>query len=88
MIYSTVADNTGRPAGASTWVVTSPRTAPWLRLPVPATALIDGATISTYSYDDDGTCGFADATDVSNGSDPLLGVLVDNGGATLTAPPR
>lgn len=49
--------------------------------------VIDGETTSTYSYDDDGTCGFTDITDVSNGSDPLLGTLADNGGATWTRLP-
>ena len=48
---------------------------------------IGGTTASTYSYDDDGTCGFADATDVSDGVDPLLGALEDNGGPTLTRLP-
>ena len=49
--------------------------------------LIVGGTVSTYSYDDDGTCGFADPTDVSSGSDPLLGDLADNDGATWTRLP-
>ena len=49
--------------------------------------LIVGGTVSTYSYDDDGTCGFIDPTDVSNGSDPLLGALADNGGTTWTRLP-
>jgi hypothetical protein len=52
-----------------------------------ASCSIDGATISTYSYDDDGSCGFTDATDVSGGGDPVLAPLANNGGTTRTRLP-
>ncbi len=49
-----------------------------------ASCLIDGPTTSSYSYDDDGSCGFVGVGDTSGGSDPLLGPLADNGGSTPT----
>jgi predicted outer membrane repeat protein len=49
---------------------------------------IAGGTTSTYSYDTDDSCGFADATDTSGGDDPDLGALADNGGPTLTMLPQ
>jgi predicted outer membrane repeat protein len=47
-----------------------------------------GATSSAgYSYDDDGSCGFTAAHDVSAGADPMLGAPDDNGGPTPTMHP-
>lgn len=46
-----------------------------------------GTTVSTYSYDDDGSCGFLGLGDTSNGTDPALAPLDDNGGTTQTMLP-
>ena len=92
MVYSTVAGNTGgtqvetetldggavADLSAFGSVVANPSS---------SNCAIDGATTSTYSYDTDDTCGFTDATDTSNGADPALGVLADNGGPTQTMLP-
>lgn len=101
LLYTTVADNTA-PTGANIaiysfgepeqtdWgrlvafgsVVANPHSGPACRLPGPATQS-DG-----YNYDTDGTCGFgAGAGDVSNGPDPLLVAVGDNGGPTPTRLP-
>lgn len=48
---------------------------------------IAGIVRSSYSYDDDGSCGFAGEGDTSGGQDPALGALGDNGGPTATPLP-
>lgn len=51
--------------------------------PVPVT------TSNGYDWEDDGSCGFgAGPGDHSNGGNPLLGPLADNGGATQTRLPQ
>jgi hypothetical protein len=92
MVYSTVAGNTGGTqvqtetmSGGAAADLTAFGSV--VAYPASANCLIDGATTSTYSYDDGATCGFTDTTDISNGSDPLLATLADNGGPTLTRLP-
>ncbi len=88
LIYSTVSGNLGAPnietsgpdSGLTSFgsVIANPRG---------VNCLIAGVTDSTYSYDDDGTCGFVNTTDTSNGADPNLGALLHNGGPTRTLLP-
>lgn len=52
-----------------------------------ASCLLGGDNIGTHNYDDDGSCRLTDPTDVSDGPDPMLGLLGDNGGPTLTMEP-
>ena len=92
MVYSTVAGNTGG-TQVETETLDGGAVADLTAFgsvvanPSSSNCAIDGATTSTYSYDDGATCGFVDATDTSNGADPALGVLADNGGPTNTMLP-
>jgi hypothetical protein len=48
-----------------------------------------GTTSNGWNWDDDGSCGFGSGTgDHSDGGNPQLGALADNGGSTLTASPQ
>jgi hypothetical protein len=92
MVYSTVAGNTGG-AQVQTQTMVGGASADLsafgsvVAYPASANCLIDGITTSTYSYDDGATCGFTGIGDTSNGYDPLLAALSDNGGPTLTRLP-
>lgn len=51
--------------------------------------IVSSTTSNGFNYDTDGSCGFgAGSGDVSNGSDPQLGPLTDNGGPTETHLPQ
>jgi len=92
LVYSTVAGNVSPAAGTSNInvagdsfssfgsVVTDP-----LGGGVNCSA---AGTSEGYNYESGGaTCGFSAATDVSDGADPQLGALADNGGPTQTMLP-
>jgi hypothetical protein len=49
---------------------------------------VGSSTTDGYNWDDDGSCGFNDPTDHSDGGDPLLGVAARNGGSTDTLLPQ
>jgi hypothetical protein len=52
-------------------------------------AALIGTTSQGSNWDDDGTCGFGAGTgDHSNGGNPQLGALADNGGPTQTMLPQ
>lgn len=49
---------------------------------------LSGTPTSSYSYDDDGSCGFTSTGDTSAGADPALRELDENGGPTATRLPE
>jgi hypothetical protein len=49
---------------------------------------VTGSTSATYGYDDDGSCALTGATNTSDGPDPQLAALANNGGPTQTMLPQ
>ncbi len=83
---STIASNTGTVANVAAPISAS--TGAVVAYPLGGVNCRGGSATTAAMYDDDGTCGFgAGAGDVSDGADPLLGLLADNGGPTPTRLP-
>jgi CSLREA domain-containing protein len=92
---STIVANTGGASGVAN--LTSDGAMPLtiagsvLATPLGSTAncyfFTPSVTSSGYNFDSGTTCGFAATGDVSNGGDPLLAPLADNGGPTKTMLP-
>lgn len=88
LIYSTLEGNQA-PAGAH---VVTPRLRSTLSVLAGAIGgpgcAVDQPTDAESSYDTDGSCWFTGGGNTSHGSDPDLGVLLDNGGSTPTMAPN
>jgi len=87
LVYATVVDNGTVNCGFNVSALTLESFSSVVALHAPNCSVT--TTVSHgYNFSDDNTCGFTDSTDTNNGGNPLLGLLADNGGPTLTRLPQ